>query len=323
MIIGQNGSGKTTILESLAVFSFGRFQSIEKDQMAISTGQEVGRVEVIIDHGGVDHKAEMAMTTSSKSMKVDDKKMPASQMVGIQRSVLFNPETIDLVSGPPHLRRRELDLTIAQNHPSHIKLLLEYRQILRQRNELLKRVAMDFAKAGELDFWDERLCDHAIGIVALRDKFINSANKKIGKIYQDLLGRNLKIGVRHLKSAHYDDFLVQLKTKRGYDIKSGLTSIGPHRDDFAFAGTDFNLREGASRGEQRLASFAFKMVERDYLAEEGHVPVLLMDDVFSELDDSRRESIVKVLDGGQIIITATGKNVIPSIIRERGKVILL
>ena len=317
LIVGRNGSGKTTILESLALFSFGRFQSVEKDQMAIRYGEDVGRIEAQIAQKESIHKVELAMTPTSKTMKVDDKKLSASQMVGMQRSVLFNPETIDLVSGTPQLRRRELDLTVAQKHTAHIKTLLEYRQVLRQRNELLKRISLDFASVGELDFWDRQLGDRAVKIVKRRQDFIQKANKQVGKVYEKILGQNMSLSLRYLKSANYDNFLEALKHKRGYDIKSGLTSIGPHRDDFCFETDRFRLEEGASRGEQRLAAFAFKLVERDYLTDGGRLPVLLMDDVFSELDSGRRDMVVSVLDGGQIIMTATDEKVIPSIIKEK------
>jgi len=323
LIIGPNGSGKTTILEALATFSFGRFQSIEKDQLAIRAGEQIGRIEAQIKENGSTHKLELALTPLKKTMKIDEKNLPASQMVGRQRAVLFNPETIDLVSGAPQLRRRELDLTIAQNHPAHIKILLEYRQILRQRNELLKRIALDYAGIGELDFWDSKLAEHALSVVALRQKFIATANEKIGAIFARLLKRNMQLSLCYVPTAHYDDFATALKHKRAYDLRSGLTSVGPHRDDFCFKSDQYKLEEGASRGEQRLASFAFKLVERDYLTEEGSLPVLLMDDVFSELDKSRREMVTKVLDGGQIIVTATDENVMPSMIRENGRIIKL
>lgn len=323
LIVGPNGSGKTTVLESLALFSFGRFQSVEKDQMAIRLGEEVGRIEATIIQDQSSRQVELAMTPAGKTMKIDSKKLPASQMVGVQRSVLFNPETINLVSGAPQLRRRELDLTIAQKHTTHIKILLEYRQILRQRNELLKRIALDFSDLGELDFWDKQLSEHATRIVREREAFIKQANLKVGAVYKGLLGRDRALSLRYLKSADYGDFLGALKHKRGYDIKSGLTSVGPHRDDFCFETGSFKLEEGASRGEQRLAAFAFKLIERDYLTDEKHIPVLLMDDVFSELDSGRRDMVVKVLDGGQIILTATDEKVMPSMIRERGKVITL
>jgi len=323
LIVGQNGSGKTTILEALAVFSFGRFQSIEKDQLAIRSGKEIGRVEAHIVQGESTHKVELVMTPVNKTMKIDDKKFPASQMVGVQRSVLFNPETIDLVSGSPQLRRREIDLTVAQNHPTHIKILLEYRQILRQRNELLKRIALDYASVGELDFWDRKLGEHALEIVKLRQNFIEQANRKIGAIFEKLLGRNLGLSLKYLPSARYDDFAGALKNKRAYDIRSGLTSVGPHRDDFSFKNDSFELEEGASRGEQRLAAFAFKLLERDYLTNEDRLPVLLMDDVFSELDSSRREMVTEFLDGGQIIVTTTDKKGVPSIIRGKARTINL
>lgn len=334
LIVGKNGSGKTTILESLALFSFGRFQSIQRDQMAIRSGKKVARVEAQIIQNDFVHTVELGLTPSNKIMKIDDKKFPASQMVGIQRSVLFNPETIDLVSGPPQIRRRELDLTIAQKYPAHIKILLEYRRVLRQRNELLKRIAMDFAQINELDFWDKQLAERALSIVKKRRSFIKKSNQLIDSIYKRLLGRDLPLSLSYIESTDYNSFLDSLRKKRGYDIKTGLTSLGPHRDDFCFETDRFRLEEGASRGEQRLAAFAFKLVERDYLTDGNRLPVLLMDDVFSELDSDRREMVTEVLDGGlatalgtggtgQIIVTATDEKVVPSIIREKGKTITL
>lgn len=323
LIVGKNGSGKTTILESLALFSFGRFQSIQRDQMAICSGKKVARIEVQIIQNSFTHTVGLGLTPTNKVMKIDGKRFSASQMVGTQRSVLFNPETIDLVSGPPQIRRRELDLTIAQKHPTHIKILLEYRQVLRQRNELLKRIAMDFAQINELDFWDKQLAERALSIVKERHSFIKKSNQLIGSIYKRLLGRDLPLSLSYMESTDYNNFLDSLRKKRGYDIKTGLTSLGPHRDDFCFETDRFRLEEGASRGEQRLAAFAFKLLERDYLTEGDRLPVLLMDDIFSELDDDRKNTIVEILDGGQIIITATDESVLPDTMRKKGKLIEL
>lgn len=323
LIVGKNGSGKTTILESLALFSFGRFQSIQRDQMAIRSGKKVARIEAQIIQNSFTNTVELGLTPTNKVMKIDGKRFSASQMVGTQRSVLFNPETIDLVSGPPQIRRRELDLTIAQKHPTHIKILLEYRQVLRQRNELLKRIAMDFAQINELDFWDKQLAERALSIVKERHSFIKKSNQLIDSIYKRLLGRDLPLSLSYMESTDYNNFLDSLRKKRGYDIKTGLTSLGPHRDDFCFETDRFRLEEGASRGEQRLAAFAFKLLERDYLTEGDRLPVLLTDDIFSELDDDRKNTIVGILGGGQIIITATDESVLPDTMRKKGKLIEL
>ena len=322
LIIGKNGSGKTTLVESLALFAFGRYQSVERDAFVIGRGADVGRVEAVLETGESLIGASVALEGGNRINKINESKSPSSDIIGLQRAILFNPETIELVSGPPQIRRKELDLAISQKDHSFVRSLLEYRRVLKHRNRLLKLILDKKASEGDLDFWDQRLAEEGVRIVSGRTGFLDFAKEELERKFSALSGRSSGLCLRYLPTCDYERFEEVLVGRRSQDIALGLTGVGPHRDDMEFVSGAFKFKEGASRGEQRLGAFALKLVERDYLQEEkGDPPVLLMDDIFSELDNDRRGLVADSLDGGQIIMTATDRLVIPAEIVRGGRVI--
>lgn len=335
LIVGPNGSGKTTILEAAALFSFGKILSAPVDFAAVFQGQKVGRVEIFISDEGKEREAEAVILPGQKIFKVLQNKVPASQIIGFVKIVYFNPETINLVCGAPHIRRRELDLTIAQKKRSFVKTLLLYRNVLKQRNNLLKRIDQDEAERGEIDFWDGELARYAREIIKERSEFLGIIESGLGKMFADLSGREGNLKIKMLFSCDYDRFDEVLAGNFEADLHSGLTNFGPHRDDFSFelrasSLQSTNLRSYASRGEQRLAAVAFKMETKKYLTD-GEEPVVILDDIFSELDEKRRDAVASVLDRGpldlargkQIFISATDERVVPVGLKKKAKIIRL
>ena len=334
LIIGSNGSGKTTILESIGLFSFGRFISISQDSLAIRSGKEVGRVEISVEKDGREMSAEVALTHSEKIFKLMGNKVAISDIIGFVKAVYFNPETIDLVSGSPQVRRREVDSAIAQKNHLFVQTLLHYRNVLKQRNVLLRRIGGGQAKKGELSFWDGELEKYAQEILTKRKKFIDEINKNLCVSHENLLQKKSALALRYLASCDYERFGEVLAASMDADINVGLTQFGPHRDDFSFQQSAassrlINLRDGASRGEQRMAAIAFKLEVKKYLAD-GEEPVLIFDDVFSELDERSRAAVAKIIDpfdklraGGQLIISATDERVVPAELKNKAKTIKL
>ncbi len=322
LITGSNGSGKTTILEAIGFFAFGRFQSVAQDSMAIKSGNEVGRVEINLVSDGKEITASAAILQGAKVININNKKVPNSRIVGLQKAVFFNPETIDLVSGSPAVRRRELDQIIAQKKKSYVLDLLNYRRILHQRNELLRHIAVARAKRGELDFWDRQLCEEGMKIYEYRLKLISKINQSIKEVHTYLIGNESALELKYAQSVDYNRFDEALVGALDADLRYGATSIGPHRDDFVFVENGFSLKDGASRGEQRVAAAAFKALSKDYLAD-GEAPVLIIDDIFSELDSKRREAVMHILQGGQIFISATDERVVPQGLIEKANIIKL
>lgn len=322
LVVGQNGSGKTTILESIALFALGKFQSIGQDFLAVKAGEEVGRLEVKTDVG----EAEAAIYLGGKILKVKEKKIPNTKIVGFQKVVFFNPETIDLVSGSPQVRRRELDSAISQKKNRFIVDLLKYRKVLKQRNNLLKLISLNRAARSELEFWDRELSDLTGKIYKARMKLVEFVNADLAKTHFALLGRDGNLSLKYLPSVDYSCFEEAIIASRDDDLRYGQTGIGPHRDDFLFETTrherKFSLRDGGSRGEQRLAAIALKEELKKFLTDEVE-PILILDDVFSELDLKRREAISNLIKGGQVFISATDEKVIPEEILGRANIIRL
>jgi len=324
LIVGPNGSGKTTILESIAFFSFGKFQSVEQDFFVVGSSGEVGRIEAHLEKKD-EISAEVAILQKQKIVKINDKKVANSQVVGLLKTVFFNPKTVEIVGGAPQTRRREIDMVLAQRDPHFVSILLHYRKVLRQRNMLLRAIWEKKSSPLELDFWNEKLTKYALEIYHARLGLVNFINQDIAKTYEKLLSFDTNLSLQYLPSANYEKFEEQLIAVQDEDIKLGVSSIGPHRDDILFKNGKLALKEGGSRGEQRMAAISFKAETKKFLNQTGEV-ILILDDVFSELDHIRRESVLNVLDiidHAQVFISATDEKVVPGKLIKNAKVIEL
>lgn len=323
LIIGANGSGKTTVLEAIGFFAFGRFQSAAQDSLAVARDEEVGRFEVDILRDKKKLDASAAVLKGSKVTQINGKNVPNSKIVGLQKAVYFNPETIDLVSGPPQIRRRELDIIVAQKEKVYLLGLLNFRRIVKQRNELLRLICLGRSKEGELDYWDNQLVLSGSNIYKERINLLKKINERLGEVHKYLIGTESTLELKYQPSVDYSRFDEALAGARDIDLRVGATTLGPHRDDFSFAENGFNLKDGASRGEQRVAAVAFKALSKDYLTDD-EPPILIIDDIFSELDDKRRESVLHILeDNTQVFVSATDEQVVPRKLIKNAKIIRL
>ena len=323
LLVGPNGAGKTTVLESVALFGFGRLLSVPTDSLAIREGEEVGRLEAVFNRDERKEKIAVAITKKEKIVKIENQKISNSALIGHERAVLFNPETVGLVGGSPDVRRREIDMTVAQTDRKYVETLLTLKSVLRQRNGLLKLIALGRADLAALDFWDEKLIEQTAEVVAKRQGFLSSIAQGLGETHAALGADKDGLKIVYKPSTDYDRFAEALVACRESDLKSGTTTLGPHRDDFAFVRDSFVLKDHASRGEERLAALALKIEEAKFLTVDNEPPILILDDVFSELDLARRGRLAKNLPDGQIIISATDNEVVPEILRQKEKLILL
>jgi len=324
LILGPNGSGKTTILEGVGFFAFGRFQSVRGDFSAVSRGEEAGTLEAEIFVDGGKKHSRIAITRSQNIVKIEENRIPSSKIIGFIKAVFFNPETVNLVFGSPQLRRRELDLVIAQSEKNYVEDLLRYKNILKQRNNLLRRISLKLAKKDELGFWDNELAREASAIIKARTKLIAKINRGISEVHGRLSERESKLKTKYIPSTDYERFGEALVASYDQDLKEGNTAVGPHRDDFEFVEANVALRDQASRGEQRIAAVSYKLRTMSYLEEAtGEKAVMILDDVFSELDSQHREAVAKVLGENQTFISSTDDRAMPESLRRRAKEIVL
>lgn len=317
VIIGRNGSGKTTAVESIALFAFGSFASIKNDFWAVKSNLPVGRIEINLE--GM--TASVALVDGKKIIRSKDQPVHLSELIGLAKVIFFNPETIDLVKGSPEKRRRELDQLLCFRDKIFVRTLLEYRKIVKSRNNLLRLIKIQNSDPTQLDFWDEKLSTKAVLIFREREKLIASINAGLARTHAGLVESESSLILKYQTHSNYDHFLENLKSSRPRDLALMSTTSGPHRDDFSFHLEDFDLAKGASRGEQRMATIAFKIETKKYL--EDFKPIILLDDVFSELDEKRKDSIKKIIDDGQVIITSTHESAVPNDLMKNANIIKL
>ena len=306
LIQGNNGVGKTNILEALYLLSIGKScrAVTEKDminidgEIAFTTGffDDDTKLEVVI--------AKSLTARAKKIYKKNNTVKRAKDFVGIFKSVLFNPEDIRLIIGSPLRRREYLDVLLSQAYPEYYKNLNKYQRVLKYRNKLLEQKAPSLY--AQIEVWDNQLIETGIVIQKYRREFFDFAKKHIQEISHELFGNNYELEIiYHNVLINKESLFFYLKK----DMNTGHTSIGPHRDDFDFmlrnTGHTLDLQNYGSRGQQRTAVLAMKIIELKYIEDiTGVKPTLLLDDIFSELDDNFRDHIVKVMAKYQTIVTS-------------------
>ena len=305
LIVGQNAKGKTNLLEAIYLLGVGDSFRAKRTEEMVAFGQELGRVsgeielpkndkmmvEVIVNGGVV-----MGKVVNKRKYLIDGVSRRRQEMLGIMPLVLFRPEDVELISGSPDARRRFLDHLLIQVDKVYNNSLTTYEQALRRRNKLLDAIREGSASAYSLTFWDGLLIKHGQVIQDKRRALIDYINELFGK--SDLF-KNLQI--MYDVSAMSEARLSQYKEA---ELAVGYTLVGPHKDDFQVRTGTRDLAVYGSRGEQRMAVLALKMGEIYFMEETGDKKVLLLlDDIFSELDEIHKEEVLRVMSGRQVVVT--------------------
>jgi len=315
IIVGPNATGKTNLLEAIYVLANTKsFRA--RDHELVQHGSDHFRIEAETN----ETKIGLGYQTgppSAKKVDYNQVKRPLSRHVGTLPTVLFEPNDLLLLSGAPTLRRRYLDGILSQSDPEYLTALNTYQRILKQRNSLLERFDVAAVK-NQIFAWDLNLTTNAAIIVAARQKLLAHLNTVIADLYGDISGQvvKLKLGYSpsiNLQADYAAAFMDALVANLTRDLAAGFTTIGPHREDFTISFNDSELVAVASRGEIRSIILALKLAELELLTSEAATPLLLLDDVFSELDASRRQYLISRLSGYQSLITTTDADVVQSI----------
>lgn len=304
VIVGPNTIGKTNIIEALLVSRTGSSHRA-KDINLISFNKQWLRIEAY------DNNIKRVVKISNgdrllKAFEINDKlykRLPTSLKLPI---VFFEPNHLQLLNGSPEGRRAYLDSLIGQIDENYNLLIKKYLRVLAQRNSLLKKHSL----ANEFFPWNIRLSQFAGRIVAARNKTIKQINNYLPATYNRLSGDNIKTSINYLTQLPIDNyetsFLKKLEINLEVDLKSGFTLIGPHRDDFVFMFNTHQANNYASRGELRTAVLALKIIELEIIKNQLKLePIILLDDVYSELDSLRRRALTKSIKDNQTFITTT------------------
>lgn len=320
LFVGPNAQGKTNILESLYVLSIGKSHRTRKDKELVQWGQTAARLQARVKRGDRSHRLEVRLTPKGKKVVRNGlEQRRLSEYIGSLTAVLFAPEDLSLIKGSPQVRRRFLDMEIGQVSPSYLYHLNQYNQLLVQRNSMLKNLAKTrHWKLSLLEVLDEQLIHLSTTLWKKRFHFIQRLTVWAREIHYAITqgGENLELEYRssspvkaEMDPATYETVLKQeLDRLRKQEIYRGSTLIGPHRDDLRILADGTDLHTYGSQGQQRTAALSLKLAEIELIRQEtGTYPILLLDDVLSELDDSRKTHLLEAIRGKvQTFVTTTG-----------------
>ena len=320
LFFGANGSGKTNLLEAVHYCALGKSHRITGDQSAVRIGESFAVCSVSVMTGGVRREITVRLVPNELNKKViliDGKPIRRfSDMMGCLQCVIFSPEDLGLIREGPSMRRRYLDMMISQVNRGYFIALQQYRSGLEQRNALLKNMRANAQDgSGMLDVFEQAMASPAAIIVAARKKVIAMLSGLAADTYRGISGKNDEEFQASYHSAFKDsdnveeDFIRIMKENREEDLRLGVTSAGPHRDDLNLSLNKKNMKVYASQGQIRTAALSLKLSQMKALrAMSGEAPVLLLDDVMSELDKDRRMRLVKEISDYQTFITCTDES---------------
>lgn len=312
-IVGPNGIGKTNILEAIYVICQGRSFRLNKDLELVRKGQDWARLEANFDLDGKREKRVLKLSVIgdkvAKKLEIDEaNRMPSRNLLPI---VVFEPDQMRMLTEGPDLRRSYLDDRISFLDRDYAKNLADYKRTLAQRNRLLKMIKKDEAKKEDLFIWHVKLSEVAEPIILARKKYIDELNEILEKDYRRISKKEDSVSAEYQPSfikdsstALSNDLFKKLEEDVDIDIQTGFTRRGPHRDDWLIKLNGQEASTGASRGEIRTLILSLKLYEFEHLRESfGITPLVLLDDVMSELDATRRKELLGFFKDAQVIMS--------------------
>ncbi len=340
LVLGRNAQGKSNLLEALLALASGRGRShralaelirtinggprpFARIRTKVAAKDRASRLELVFalnptEDGQTGRRA-------SRRVVVDGKPRRTSELLGQLNAVHFSPDDIDLLSGAPAERRRFLDVAISQVDRDYVRDLVDYGRVLSQRNALLRELRERGGDGTGLEFWDGKLVELGGRIVATRQRFVGGLNDSGATSYRELAGPAESLRVEYVMAGMMDGGLPldSLEELREREIQRGQTLVGPHRDDVAMLVGGQPAAAFASRGQQRLVVLSLRLAEMEWLGRAaGEPPVLLLDDIFSELDPDHRAAVIaRMPKGAQVLVTAADDAQAPEAFRTDAAVL--
>lgn len=306
---GDNAQGKTNILEAVYLCSTNKSHRGSKDRDMIAFEQTESHIKMLLRRKNVENRIDMHLKRG-KSKGIALNGVPihkASELFGMVNVVFFSPEDLQIIKNGPSERRKFVDLELCQLDKLYVYQLVNYNKSLQQRNQLLKDMAFRSDLSGVMDIWEEQLVRFGTGVIRIRRQFIEELNPLIGEIHQRLTGGKEQLTMVYEPNVDADAFADGLYRNRQREMRQKTTLTGPHRDDIRFSVNGIDIRTFGSQGQQRTAALALKLAEIEMVKKQIHdTPVLLLDDVLSELDSGRQNYLLNSMKGVQTMITCTG-----------------
>ncbi len=332
---GGNAQGKSNLLEAVYLLAIGKsyrapserdlvsWEAAEAGGYAIAAGtvhRHDGRYQLRIGLDCANPATGVQGGSAQKRVRVNGVPKRASELIGVLNAVLFSAEDIDLVFGPPAGRRRYLDVLLSQITRRYVQTLQRYQRVLTQRNSLLKGLKEGRVKEDELDFWDRELCELGGSILAARYEAMERLAPLASNAFLRLSGIAIGLSVGYVATAPLercaaaDAMVAALKRTREKERAMAMTVVGPHRDDLRLTLGGVEMTRHASRGQARLAALALRLAEGELMREQrGDPPVLLLDDILSELDETRRSLVLEEASRyAQTLVTTADLGLVPA-----------
>lgn len=322
IIIGENGIGKTSILESIYICSLARSFKSNDDFVIVKKDKDFSKIKIDLEIQNKQKKLDFILTHEGKKTKINGNlKKRISDFISQYKVILFSPDELKIIKDTPNTRRNYLNISLSQINKSFISLLNNYNIVIKNKNDYLKKVYVNSNMSLEyLDILDLKIAELGYEICKLRKEYIDKINKYIKRIFKKFRKSDelfIKYNSQFLNK-NVQGIIDLLKKSRNNEIMLGLTKTGIHRDDIEFVHNDNNAKEFSSQGIQKLILLSLKMAELEVLINDYYEePILLLDDLFSELDIVNQNSILNNLNKNiQVFITTTDiKNIKPSMVR--------
>ncbi|WP_159888117.1 DNA replication/repair protein RecF [Paenibacillus puerhi] len=319
IIVGPNAQGKTNLLEAIYVLALTKSHRTNQDKELIRWTEKTALLHGEIEKRYGSLQLDLSISNQGKRAKVNGlEQRKLSNFIGSLNVVMFAPEDLEIVKGAPGVRRRFLDMEIGQVHPAYLYDLSQYNKILVQRNNYLKQMFGSAGKTPLLDVWNEQLAQFGTKIIKKRQSFIKKLQNWAERIHAGITNGQERLQIEYDSALSsfleqedavlFEQFMIKLSQVKEQELRRGVTLVGPHRDDLRFYINGREAQTFGSQGQQRTTALSLKLAEIELIGEEvGEYPLLLLDDVLSELDQFRQTQLIETFQSKvQTFITTTG-----------------
>ncbi len=309
ILYGDNAQGKTNVLEAIYMLATTRSHRGSRDRDIIKFENDECHIRADIIKNDIGHRIDMHLRKSrNKGVAIDMVPIRRSnELFGMVNIIMFSPEDMTIIKNSPAERRRFMDMELCQLNKIYYSNLSSYNKVLNQRNNLLKQISFDRSQIDMIPVWDNQLVNYGIKIIKDRNNFIEMMNDIIPDIHRKLTSGKERLALVYEKNISEEAFADALIEKQDIDIRYQTTQMGPHRDDIIFMIDDMDVKKFGSQGQQRTVALSLKLAEIELVKRViNDNPILLLDDVMSELDSGRRNALLSSISDIQTIITCTG-----------------